>query len=257
LNNVPIIVERAMYFSKAGQAFAGGHDSAGVTQPNAHWFFAEGATGTFFNDFLLLANPDATNTANVTVKYLLLDGTVIQKQHTLSPNSRQTYNVALEDPQLNSASFSTIVDSDVKIVAERSMYWPLDWSEAHNSPGATETGTLWGVAGGEDGGAFAAQTYILVANTSNFAGTIRVTVLQEGSGGPLVKDIPAAPNSRKNVAIATFPEFAAVMGTHYGVLVESLGATPAQIVVERATYQNDSSGTVWAAGGVALATKLR
>lgn len=256
MNGVPIIAERAMYFSRNGQSFTGGHDSAGVTEPNQHWFFAEGATGTFFNDFLLLANPDATNTAHVTVSYLLVDGTVIQKQKTLDPNSRQTYNVALEDAQLDSAAFSTVVDSDVRIVAERSMYWPHDWTEAHNSPGATETGTMWSVAGGQEGGAFAAQSYVLIANTSNFAGTARVTVLQEGSA-PISMDFPLPANSRTNVPIGTIGAFAPVIDAHYGVLIESLGATPAQIVVERATYSNDSNGNVWAAGSVALATKLQ
>jgi len=156
---------------------------------------------------------------------------------------------------LDSASFSTVVDSDVDIVAERSMYWPHDWTEAHNSPGSTETGTQWVVAGGEDGGAFGAQTYVLVANTSNFAGTARVTLFQE-NGAPIVKDFALPPSSRTNVQIAAQAEFAPVIGTHYGVMVESIGTTPAQLVVERATYSNDSSGTVWAAGSVALATKL-
>ena len=58
LNGVPIIVERAMYSSAAG-TFAAGHDSAGVTSPSLDWFFAEGATGGFFDTFLLLANPNA------------------------------------------------------------------------------------------------------------------------------------------------------------------------------------------------------
>jgi hypothetical protein len=256
LNNVPIIAERAMYFSKPGQDFAGGHDSAGVTQPSGHWFFAEGATGSFFDMFLLLANPNATQTAHVTVSYLLTDGTVIPIQHDIPPNSRVTYNVALEDTRLASAAMSTIVDSAVAIVAERSMYWPKDWTEAHNSPGATETGTLWGVAGGEEGGDFGAQTYVLIANTSTFAGTARVTVLQE-NGAPLVKEIPLPASSRTNVPIGATTEFSAVIGTHFGVLVQSLGSTPAQIVVERSTYSNDSSGTVWAAGAAALATKLQ
>jgi glucose/arabinose dehydrogenase len=255
-NSVPIIVERAMYFSTGGQAFRGGHDSAGVTQPNGHWFFAEGATGSFFNMFLLLANPSATNTANVTVSYLLPDGTVIPVHHVIAPNSRQTYNVADEAPALVSAAFSTVVDSDVPILAERSMYWPHDWTEASNSPGATETGALWAVAGGDQGGSFSAQTYVLIANTSNVAGTARVTVLLE-NGAPLTKDFPLAPNSRTNVDIGGTSEFAAAVGTRFGVLVQSLGTTPAQIVVERSTYSNDSSGTVWAAGATALATKLR
>jgi hypothetical protein len=253
---VPIIAERAMYFSTGGIAFRGGHDSAGVTQTHPHWFFAEGATGSFFNMFLLVANPDATQTAHITVSYLLTDGTVVPVHHDIAPNSRQTYNVADEASTLVSAAFSTVVDSDVPIVAERSMYWPHDWTETHNSPGATETGTVWAVAGGEEGGTFGAQTYVLIANTSTFAGSARVTVLLE-SGAPLTVDIPLAANSRTNVPIGSTSAFAAAIGTRFGAVVQSLGTTPAQIVVERATYSNDSSGTVWAAGSATLATRLQ
>jgi hypothetical protein len=197
-----------------------------VTQPRAHWFFAEGATGSFFNTFLLLANPDTTRTAHVTVSYLLPDGT------------------------------AAVVDSDVPIIAERSMYWPSDWTEAHNTPGATETGTVWAAAGGEEGGLSGAQTYVLIANTSSFAGSARVTVLRE-NGAPLTLDVPLEANSRTNVPIGPTPEFAAVIGTRFGVLVESLGATPAQIVVERSTYSNGANGAVWAAGSATLATRLQ
>ena len=131
--------------------------------------------------------------------------------------------------------------------------------EAHNSAGATETGTAWSVAGGEQGGAFQAQTYVLIANTSAFAGTARVTVMREG-GEPLVRDFALSADSRTNVGIGEFPEFAPVLNSRFGVLVESLGASPAttaQIVVERATYTNDAAGTVWGAGSNSLATRIR
>jgi hypothetical protein len=48
-----------------------------------------------------------------------------------------------------------------------------------------------------------------------------------------------------------------VANSRFGVLFESLGGTPAQIVVERATYSNDSNGTVWAAGSNSLASKIQ
>jgi hypothetical protein len=41
--------------------FNGGHESAGVTAPSTNWFLAEGATGSFFETFLLLANPGDTD----------------------------------------------------------------------------------------------------------------------------------------------------------------------------------------------------
>ena len=54
----PILVERAMYRSVDGQPFAAGHASAGVTAAATSWFLAEGATGAFFDLFVLLANPN-------------------------------------------------------------------------------------------------------------------------------------------------------------------------------------------------------
>jgi hypothetical protein len=234
-----------------------------VTAPAAHWFFAEGATGSFFDMFLLLANPSAGK-AQVTVRYLLPDGAPpVVKTVTLEARSRTTFNVETVDDLLADAAIAIVVDSDVAIVAERSMYWPGPsgdgWLEAHNSAGATETGTAWTVAGGEQGGAYQAQTYVLIANTSAFAGKARVTVLREG-GTPLVLERTLQPDSRTNIGIGDFEEFAAAANSRFGVLVESVGDTPsttAQIVVERATYTNDAAGTVWGAGSNSLATRIR
>ena len=52
-------------FQPAGQAFAAGHESAGVTAPATRWFLAEGATGSFFDMFILIANP-STQPASAT-----------------------------------------------------------------------------------------------------------------------------------------------------------------------------------------------
>ena len=63
------------------------------------------------------------------------------------------------------------------------------------------------------------------------------------------------PRSRTNVNVAA--NFgAAVTDRRFGALVESTGAIPAQIVVERAMYSN-AGGVAWAAGTNAQATKLR
>lgn len=60
--------------------------------------------------------------------------------------------------------------------------------------------------------------------------------------------------SRFNVdARAHFP---LAVGKRFGALVESVGTSPAQIVVERAMYW-DAMGQAWAAGTNALGTKLR
>jgi hypothetical protein len=133
------------------------------------------------------------------------------------------------------------------------MWWPSGgWIEAHNSPGATTTGPRWAVAEGEAGGPGSTQTYVLLANTSAFAGSAKVTVMYEdGNTAERIFTLPAS--SRTNVDVAS--SFAGSAGRRFGVLVESQGATPAQLVVEYAMYSN-AGGVVWAAGSNALATKL-
>ena len=84
----PIIAERAMYVSDA-TLFRGGHASAGIAALSPSWFFAEGATGGFFDLFLLLANP-GTDPVSVTVDYLTDGGTVRTKSYTLAARSRRT-----------------------------------------------------------------------------------------------------------------------------------------------------------------------
>lgn len=268
----PILVERAMYLTQAGPdgqfgtsddvVFGAGHESAGVAAPALQWFLAEGATGSYFDLFFLLANPTGT-AADVEVRYLLIDGTVLTKTYAVPAASRSNIWVneevfpgmgkALADAALSATLTST---NGVPIIVERSMWWPRPsplWMEAHNTPGATVTGTRWALAEGEAGGAFSTETYILVANTSPFAGAARVSVVVEG-GPTLVTEIALAANSRTNVPVneSLFP---GITGKRFGALVESTGAVPARIVVERAMYSN-ANGMHWAAGTSATATRL-
>ena len=92
----PIFAERAMYMSSGGQSFTGGTASAGITAPALQWFIAEGATGAFFDLFILIGNPSAT-AAEVTVTYLLPDGTTVERPHQVAAESRLTITVKGED----------------------------------------------------------------------------------------------------------------------------------------------------------------
>jgi hypothetical protein len=262
----PIIAERSMYKSTPGQAFAAGHESAGVTAPATRWFLAEGATGPFFDMFILLANP-TTTAAPVRVAYLLSTGATHSKDYVVPPNGRFTIWVDNEElpggsglkPLANVAVSTTITSTnDVPIIVERTMWWPSPelsstfWTEAHNSPGATTTGTRWALAEGEVGGPQGAETYILIANTSAVAGQARVTLYDE-NGASAERLVSLLPNSRTNVNVSQ--DIPAMAGKRFGAVIESLGATPAQIVVERAMYTSPN-GQAWSAGSNALATRL-
>jgi sugar lactone lactonase YvrE len=256
LNGQPIIVERALYLDRPGQPFAAGHASAGVVRPATAWFLAEGATGPYFDLFLLIANP-TNNDAEVEAAFLLPDGTVIVKRHTVKASTRYTVWVDGQDPLLANTAVSTsmVSTNGVPIIVERAQWWPgtfEQWYEAHNSPGATQTLSRWAMAEGEVGGPRGIDTFILIANTSARSGDVNVTLVFE-DGTTAERTFAVSGRSRFNVDVRA--EFPAAIGRRFGAIVESLGPKPADIVVERAMYW-DASGQRWAAGTNALATPL-
>ena len=262
-DDTPIIVERAMYRSNQGRVFNAGHESTGVSIPSTDWFLAEGATGDFFDMFVLIANPTST-AADVTVTYLTESGTTYSRNLVAPANSRSGIWVDHEQfpgvpgtPLANAALSTTVRSTNgVPLAVERAMWWPGDsttWHEAHNSAGSTVTGTRWAVAEGEVGGARGHETYLLIANTSARAGRATVTLLFE-DGTSEARTFTLPDSSRTTVGIgAVFGP--AVTGKRFGAVIESTGDTPAQIVVERAMYTSPG-GVTWAAGTNALATPL-
>jgi hypothetical protein len=260
LSGPDIIVERAMYLSRPGQAFAAGHEGAGVTAPALEWTFAEGATGPFFDLFVLAANSNGS-AAGIEATYLLPDGSTLVKNYNVPANSR--FNIWVDEESFGgvkalantSVSVALRSTNGVSFVAERAMWWPGasdQWYEAHDSAGATATAPRWGVADGEVGLAPGnAETYLLIANRSTFAGSIRVTLLYTDGGPAESRTFNVSASSRFNVDVRS--QFPAALGRSFGAIVESLGAMPAALVVERALY-NDAGGVRWAAGANALAT---
>ena len=260
---VPVIVERAMYRNTPTQIFAAGHEAAAVAGPAMQWFFAEGATGPYFDLFYLIANP-GTTPAVIDGRYLLPDGRVLSKRYTVAPQSRfnvwadlETFPGQVGLPLADTAVSATFTSAnDVGFVAERAMWWPgnaSQWLEGHASAGALQSGTKWAVADGEAGGPLGTETYLLIANTSNRDGTVQVTLVYE-DGGTSVLTRPVKANARANVALPA--DVPAASNRRFGAVVESLGPDPVQIVVERAMYDN-ARGVTWAAGSNNLATRLR
>ena len=252
-SDLPIVVERAMYSTRPGQpAFAAGHGAAGVTAPALRWFLAEGATGNFFDLYVLVGNPNTTK-SDLTVTYLLPAGQPFTKDYSVGPQQRLTIYPQDEDTRLANTPVSVIVESknNQPIVVERAMWWPKgEWYEAHVSAGATTTGTRWALADGEVSDI--TETYILIANTSTTAGTATVTLLEEG-GTPVPIVVDLQPSSRVNVPVSVYLPAGSNVKRRFGALIETTGA---EIVVERAMYSN-VGGITWSAGTAALGTRLQ
>ena len=257
-----------MYYSVPGSpVYGAGHESAGVPdvagQTRREWFFAEGATGSFFDTYILLANP-GTTAANVTATYLLPGGATHTKTYNVPRESR--FTIRLDDEEipagsgirpLQSTAVSTALRSNVAVIAERSMWWPDgQWYEAHNTAGAQSRGTRWAIAEGEFGGSRNAQTYLLVANDGATAANIRVTVMTET--GVSIAWPGARTRSPCRPAAATPSRSTPPPSpTSRSVSAPSSRALNGQpIVVERSNYYNVVPGQLWSSGGAALASRL-
>jgi hypothetical protein len=249
----PISAERAMYFG-AAPLFKGGHDSPGVTLPATKWFFGEGATGAFFDTFVLLGNP-STRTASVKMTYQLAGGGTVVVNREVAPFGRTTLNTAFEDPQLAATTFALAIESTEPIIAERSMYWDRsvgEWYEAHNSFGVNEPGMKWGLAEGRAGTARGFRTYILVGNTTDEESQVRVTFLQtDEDADPLVKNYLIPANTR--VTIDVTGEFPQLNDQQFGALLEVTDGSP--IIVERSLY-SAGGGQIFGAGTNTQAIRL-
>jgi hypothetical protein len=250
-SDTPIVAERAMYFGDS-PLWLGGHGSAGATETANKWFHAEGATGSLFDTFILLANPHAVEVI-VNVYYVTDDGKTFGSVRILPPLSRTTINVKEESPELVNATFSVLVEpSWYPIVSERAMYWGttgIGWREAHNSFGVTQSGVKWGLAEGRSGGSRGYRTYVLVSKTTSDPLELRATFIKED--GTKVDRRYSVTTGRFNIDTDEISELA---NANFSTILESTNGVPFN--VESAIYWN-ANGVIWEGGGNTIATRLQ
>lgn len=245
--DVPIVVERAMYTVGPDGRLLAGHAAIGTPEPQPTWYFAEGATGTFFNTFLLLMNPTGHAT-QVEVVFLRPEGAPVRRTYTVGAQQRYTVWVNHAAPELSATAVGLAVRSldGTPIVAERAMWWPGDgrgFRASHVTAGLPEASPVWAFAGGESRAGEQDATFVLLANVGDEDATVRVSLLPE-DGLPLIHALEVPADSRTNVDVAAV--FPAAGGTRYGVLIEAL--TPgARLVAERSHYVT-ANGVTFAAG---------
>jgi len=261
----PIFAERAMYMSTGGQPFTGGTGSAGITAPALQWFIAEGATGSFFDLFILIGNPSATSAA-VTVTYLLPDGSTVEKLHQVAAESRLTIGVKGEDPRLAATAVSATITSTnaVPIVVERAMWWPSpNWYEGTVTAATTTSAARWALAGGFIDQRPDTETYLLIANPGATAANVTIDV---GSNG--ISPDSSEPDRlacRVTVLVPALGRYTTglkglcpALGSHVSFPMRVAGTIESDgppIVVERSTYWS-TADQFWAAGASTLLTPL-
>ncbi len=191
------------------------------------FYFAEGYTGTNFEEWLCILNMDAgAGIAQVT--YLYADGTApLVRDYILPAFSRSTLYV--NDEAGAGRDVSVKVDSNVHIVAERPMYFDYQakWTGGHDVIGAPAPATDFYFAEGYTGDGFEEWLCLMNPGTATDA---HVTYIFADGSDPLTVDYHLAAASRATVNVN------AAVGAGRDVSMHVNAAGP--IVAERPMYFN-------------------
>jgi subtilisin family serine protease len=132
--DLPIVVERSMYFANGG-----GHNTIGVKTPGKTWFLAEGDSRAGYDTWILLQNPNDDVVANISVTFIKDDGTTQVAYYALDPRTRLS---VFADTIVPDTTFGARIDSDQQIIVERSLY-VADGAGGHNSSAIQIPETEW------------------------------------------------------------------------------------------------------------------
>lgn len=241
-----IVVERPMYFNYHG-VYTGGHDCVGVNEPSKEWHFAEGNTYSWNDMWLCIQNPN-TAPANITINYMLADGSeqTIPVNKTIGPLTRETVDVRADvEPDKDVACSIT---SDQPIVVERPMYfnYQYKWTGGHNTMGSPELTEYFFFAEGTTRPGY--DEWITVINPHEYYLNLYVTFVTTNGDrifiapGPDVPDYTCRPYSRLTINVNA--DIASV-AEDYGIdpaqdiAVEIISNLP--VIAERPMYFNTGS----------------
>lgn len=111
--------ERPMYFSYKDK-WEGGDVTSGAPFPSREWYFAEGHTGSQFEEWLVIQNPHGER-VQVDITYIPGKGDPVVVRHEIDPASRYTIWVNENCPYKGDLSIS--LRANLPVMAERPIYF--------------------------------------------------------------------------------------------------------------------------------------
>jgi kumamolisin len=228
---------------------------------NTTWYFAEGAVGNGFREFITILNPNATQAATVNITYLFDNKpTPTVTHHTVAASSRATITVN-DDVGFpaNSGAFqslSAIVQSDIPIVAERPMYFNFlntvpSGTDVVGATNVTQKTFYFAEGDQRQNGTQSYHTYLTVLNPSTTQ-TANVTFTYYANGQTVgTKTIAVGPLMRGTSSPGD-------IGIQSQVAIQA--TSDIGVVIERPLYFKDNvptaGGTVTGAASAVGATAL-
>lgn len=219
-----IVAERSIFFSDNN--YTGGYSLVGSTSPDTTWYLAEGTTQSGFDTNIWVMNPNDSK-AKVNIDYTLDDGTSLEQKINLPAFSQDLVDTSktVGDGQ----EFSTIITSDIPVVAERPIYFNYQGyrTGGFTSSGANAPASEWYFAGGTTYSGF--ESWVVIQNTGSGDADVSMKYIT-GSGNNNYQSLTIPSNSREKIFVNDFLG----PGQDYSVIVS--GSNP--IVVERPMYFN-------------------
>lgn len=176
--------------------WTGGHDVLGTSSAKTIWYFAEGCTREGFNTWICIFNPNGSK-ANVTIKYFLETGETRTNAVTCAPTSRATVYVNGSCP--GEHDVSSLVESDIPVVAERPMYFSTSGDDGgHCAMGVQSPERSWFFAEGCTQPGF--QEWLSILNPNNYSVNLTFDYYLENSSDiSMPGSIPANTRFTQNV----------------------------------------------------------
>lgn len=201
--------------------------------PQTTWYLAEGATGSLFEEDILIGNPNA-EAADIRITFLRSGGlSPVVSDFTMLASSRRTVRVNEVPGLANEIAVSAVVTSrnGVPIVVERTMYWANQTKRGgHTAPAVSAPATRWYLAEGATG---QFDTFVLIANPDAAKpAEVKVTFLTHGGATVEFPPFTIPPSVRANIWVNV--EVPALANAPFSTIVESTNGTP--VFVERAMY---------------------
>jgi hypothetical protein len=234
--------------SNAGGSVSGAASAVAATTSGTDWLFAEGYTGTDYQEYLVLANFGSSNaTATVNLEYT--NGVVQKVSVTVAPQSQFYFNVNNYKGFSGATnSVSAEITSDNPIVAERVMYFHYSMNGSLH-PGYNDvvgqagpaSQSVYDFAEGSVGTNF--NLWLTLQNPNSTSVTVAITLFADDT--IIQKEITLLAHSRSSVLvngivdpiIAAYPNSA---GASVSMAVQSFGGP---IVAERPEYFTFSGDT--------------
>ncbi len=215
-----VVAQRSMYFNYRG--IDGGHTTK-ASRAETSWYFAEGYTGTGFDTYLLVFNPQS-GTAAVDINFMTPHG-VCYASMDVPPFSRRTLRV---NDVLPGEEMGISLACDRPVVAERAMYFDCQGrTGGSDTAGASDLSREWYFSEGYTGGDF--DEWLLMANPSNQNVTATVS-FQRSDGATFERQVTVPAKSRSTLHVDEIP------GLEDAQLSSTVTASGPGLVAERAMY---------------------